>query len=72
MLHFMENLCLHYVDILEKFKKDCALNQKYIVEKDDFQILIWLFMPFNEVWGHTLCCEKILGVPQSQSFSCEI
>ena len=32
ILHLMKNLRLHYVDILEKFKNDWALNKKYIAE----------------------------------------
>ena len=32
-------MCLHNVDILEKFLKDQALNKKYISEKDDLEIL---------------------------------
>ena len=35
----MKKLCLHNVDILEKFKKDWALNKKYIAEKKYFEIL---------------------------------
>ena len=35
----MKKLCVHNVDILEKFLKDQALNKKYIAEKDDFEIL---------------------------------
>ena len=38
-LHLMENLCHQNVEILEEFLKDCALNKKYIAEKDDFEIL---------------------------------
>ena len=34
----MKNLCLHKVDILEKFLNDWTLNKKYIEEKDDFEI----------------------------------
>ena len=33
ILHFMNNMCLYKVDILEKFIKDSALK-KYIAEKD--------------------------------------
>ena len=33
---FYQKKCLYNVDILEKFKKDWALNKKYIVEKDGF------------------------------------
>jgi hypothetical protein len=35
----MKNLCLHNVDILEKFLKDWALIKNIIAEKDDFGIL---------------------------------
>ena len=38
ILQFIQKLCLHNVYILEKFYKDWALNKKYIVEKDDFEI----------------------------------
>ena len=37
--HFMKNLCLQNVDILEKLKKDSALNKKKVAEKDHFEIL---------------------------------
>ena len=30
----MKKLCLHNVDIIEKFLKDSALNKKYIAEKE--------------------------------------
>ena len=33
---FNEKFFLHNVDILEKFFKDQALNERYIVEKDYF------------------------------------
>ena len=36
----MKDLRLHNVDILEKFLKDYALNEKYIAEKYDFEILM--------------------------------
>ena len=39
ILHFIKKLCIHNVDILEKFLKDQALNKKYIAEKVDFLIL---------------------------------
>ena len=38
ILHFMKNVCLYNVDVLEKFLKDQALNKKYIAKKDDFEI----------------------------------
>ena len=39
VLNFMKHLCLHNVEILEKFIKDQALSKKYIAEKDDLEIL---------------------------------
>ena len=39
ILNFFKNLCPHIVYILEKFKKDCALSEKYITEEGDFEIL---------------------------------
>ena len=36
--HKMENLCLHNVEILEKFLKYQVLNKKSIAKKEDFQI----------------------------------
>ena len=41
----MKNLCLHNVEILDKFLKDQALNKKYIAEKDD--IIVAYFMQFD-------------------------
>ena len=49
LLHFIKKLCLHNVDILENFLKDWALYKKYIVEKDDFEILRWPFVTFNDL-----------------------
>ena len=42
ILHFMKNMCFHNVDILEKYLKDWAINKKYIAEKDEFEILIFM------------------------------
>jgi hypothetical protein len=36
-----------------------SLNKNYIAEKDDFEILIWPYVTFNDFWGHTLFYEKI-------------
>ena len=47
---------------LEKFLKDWALNKKYIVEKEDFEILRWHFVPFNDLWGHTSFQEKYVSL----------
>ena len=47
ILHFMNNLCLHNVDILEKFKR-FGIKQKYIAEKNDFEILRWPYVTFND------------------------
>ena len=49
----MKNLLLYDVDILEKFLKDWAFNKIYNVEKDDFEILRWPFVTFNDLWGQT-------------------
>ena len=49
ILHFIKNVCLYNVDILEKFKKDQALNIKYIVEKDNFKILRWPYVTFEVI-----------------------
>ena len=49
---------LRNVDILGKFLKDWALNQKYIKEKDDFEILRYPYETFNCLWGHILFNEK--------------
>ena len=47
--HLMKTLPLHNVDILEKFEKDWALNQKYIALKDDFEILRGPYLTFNDL-----------------------
>ena len=47
----MKNSRLHNVDILEKFSKDYALNKKYIAENNDFEILRWPYVNFNDLWG---------------------
>ena len=39
ILHFVKNVCLHNVVILEKFLKNQALKKKIIEDKDDFEIL---------------------------------
>ena len=33
--------------------------KKCIVEKDDFEILRWTFVTFNDLWGHTLFYKKM-------------
>ena len=38
ILHFIKTLCLHNVDNLEMFLIDWALNKKYIIEKNNFEI----------------------------------
>ena len=58
----MKNLCLYNADILEKFEKDWALNKKYIVEKDYFEILRWPFVTFNDLWGHNWYYNKIASL----------
>ena len=49
ILHFMKNMCLYNVNILEKVLKDWASNKKYIAENDDFRILKLHYMTFNEI-----------------------
>ena len=39
ILHFIKKLCLHNVDILENFQKAWALDKKYNIEDNDFEIL---------------------------------
>ena len=58
-LYFMKNVCLNNVDILEKFFKKRVLNKKIIAVKDDFEILRWSFVTFNDLWGHTLFHRKL-------------
>ena len=49
----MKNLRHHDVDIIEKFFKRLGVKQKYIAEKDDFEILRWPYVTnFNDLWGH--------------------
>ena len=55
-------MCLYNVDILEKFKKDFALNKKYIVEKNDFEILRWPYVTFNDLWCHTQSYGKFVSL----------
>ena len=55
----MQNLRLHNVNIFEMFLTGYSLNKNYIAEKDDFEILIWPNVTFNDFWGHTLFYEKI-------------
>ena len=50
----MKNFGLHNV-ILEKPLK---VKQKYIAEKDDFEILRWPYVTFNDLLGHALFNEK--------------
>ena len=38
------------INILEKFLK--RLGFKNIAEKDNFKILRWPFVTFNDLWGH--------------------
>ena len=41
-----------------KVFKKLGVKQKYIVEKDDLEILRWPYVIFNDLWGHTLLYEK--------------
>ena len=47
----MKSLCLHNIDILEKFLKRLGFMQKYIVEKDDLKILRSPFVTFNVIFN---------------------
>ena len=54
----MKKLCLYDGDFLKKFENDWPLNKKYMVEKDDFEILRWPYVTFNDIWGHTSFYQK--------------
>ena len=56
ILHFIKKIFLINVDILEK------LNKKYIEKKDDFEILRWPFVTFNDRSGHILFNEKFASL----------
>ena len=43
------SFCEKFVDILEKFKKDWALNKNCIAEKDDFEVFRLHFLTFNDL-----------------------
>ena len=58
----MKNLRLHNVEIREFLLKRLGVKQKkksYIAEKDDFESLRWLYVTFNDLWGHTSYYKKL-------------
>ena len=66
MLYFMKNLCLHNLDILKTYLKDYSLNQKYIAEKDVFEILRWPFVTFNDLYLSLLNISIHIDLYQNQ------
>ena len=57
-LKFVSSKCWHSWN----FKKDWTLNKKYIVEKDDFEILRWPIVTSNDLWGHTSFYKKFASL----------
>ena len=61
-------MCLYNVDILEeKFLKSLGDNKKYIVKKDEFEILRWPFVTFEVILDfiNKMC---VLNVSISRNF----